>query len=474
MQVERSGFLRVLLALSVLLGCSCSSTPKTVKSDELKPVKENSQAAPVEVKAPVEIVYTAQATQESREAIEAALEQAREGRNDEAIAALEAVLASDKQAFLAAFNLGVLLDQSGQSQRARAMYERSLEIEPEFGPALVNLVRQELREGKSALSTAERYIAQRPENLELQYAKVEALIGMRAYSDAVSLCQTLMRQDEANTRLRYYMALSHYLAGRERLAEFILVQTLEINPDDAEARYLLGQVYLSLELRPKAREQVGLAVSLKPDYPEAQNAMGLFYFETREFEEAEAAFRTALRYAPSFKEAMLNLGNTLKAQLRGDEAEKAYLEALKAEEGWADAHFSLGMLYLADVIPLSGISGMPRLEKAKAEFELARDTQDEAEREEVAEFLAKTEKAIGILQAEIELQQMEQGGTDPFAEEDPFGDASPEADGFDGDGFEGDGFEGDGFEGDGGGSDGGGSDGTTPELTDPSDDDGWE
>jgi len=405
----------------------CSSTPKQI--EEPNKAVEKKAEGPVEIKKePIKVVYTAKASDESNERIDAALALADEGKVSEATSQLQKVLSDDAEAFLAAYNLGVLSDQAGEARTAAQFYEKALDIEPDFSPALLNLIRTKIRTGEDYEATAKLWVDRRPDNIFHKIAQLEALVAAGRYDDTIDQARVVLKRDEANVRARYYLAAANFKAKKYRLAEYIIGQAVEMDPSDPEIQFLQGQVYLHLDNQIRAQEYFRNAVDLRGDYPEAQNALGLMIYNTRNFEDAESAFLTAIKYSPNYKDAHLNLGNALKAQGRGDEAEAAYLKAISFDQNWADAHFALGALYLAtEVISLSSFSGMARLEKAKSTLQKARDLWDDEEGTELPDqFIAKANKAIEILQAEDELKKIEQeGGGD-----DPFGDGANDADSF--------------------------------------------
>lgn len=425
--------LRHILVMAVLLSLAvgCSSTPKPVEDNPVKKVeKKDDSPEIVKKKEPIKVVYAAKAKDASNGQIDAAVAMADEGNAAGALSKLKSVLDDDGDAFLAAYNLGVLYDQAGETRKAVEYYEKALDIEPDFSPALLNLIRIKVRTGEDYEGVAKLWVERRPENIFHKIAQLEALVAAGRYDDTIDLARAVLKRDEANVRARYYLAAANFKAKRYRLSEYIATQALEMDAEDPELHFLRGQLYLQFDDQIRAQASFREAVELRPDYPEAQNALGLMVYNTRNFEEAEAAFSVAIKYSPNYKEAYLNLGNALKAQGRGDEAEAAYLKALSFDDKWADAEFALGALYLAtEVIALSKHSGMERLESAQTTLKKARDLWDEEEGTELPDqFIAKAKKAIEILKAEEELKLLEQqgGGGDPFGDSggdaDPFGD----------------------------------------------------
>lgn len=345
------------------------------------------------------------------------------GQSEEARRALESVIKAEPKAYAAHYNLGLLDERAGKFDSAALSYRKALEIESDFSPALLNLVRMELRQGKDALGTAESYIKKSPNNFEHQYAKLEALLGSGKDKEAVEIIRVLLKKDEASTRLRYYMGLAEYHQGRYLLSQFVLEQALSIATDDPEIYFLKSLVDLKLENSIEAQKSVDRAIELNPHYLEALWLKGIMSYETRNITQARELFTRAMAENPTLPAMYLNLGNVLKTQGLADEAEQRLKEAESLAPKDGDVKFSLGTLYLSlDGLKLKSTSGMPRLKLAMQYFEQAKGLWTQKEQRALAdEFIAKTKRAEEILQAEIDAAEL---GADPFAS-DPFGDQAP-------------------------------------------------
>jgi tetratricopeptide (TPR) repeat protein len=399
--------------LSLLLILTCAAACTTPTPEVVHPT-----SAPTNTPkdAPPSVNY--QETSDSTRAdIDKALTLSANGQTDAALSALHATLDADPKAFLAAYNIAVLLDQQDKPQDAASFYERTLSIEPDFTPALLNLARITIRDGNSPLDLIDRHIALRPDNIGHKLTRLDALIALGRPEDAIADARAVLKLDEANARARYYLAYAHYLRNRFPLSQFIINGALEIDQADPEIFFLSGLIHISLEELPEAAENFRRATELRPDFPEAQNALGLSLYRIRDFDGAEAAFSAAIKYEPTLHEAYLNLGNTLKALARGDDSERAYLKALELKPSWPDAHFSLGTLYLAiDAVPLSAFGStsddkLKRLDVARAKIEEAQKlwSNDPPNSKLAAEFITKVERNV---EAVNEAKFFEEGSWD--------------------------------------------------------------
>ena len=400
--------LLIASSLSLLACGGAQSKPTPAKAPPVVQKPKEPKLIPKKPQAPPPEVVLKRSKEETSRSIEAALNKAMKGDNAGALAALEDVLAKDNAAFLAAYNIGIFRDQANEVDAARRSYERSLEIEPAFSPALLNLVRLRLREGdqQAALSLADRYLTDQPENVGHHLARLEVILAMEKPRELIEAARRVLTIDEANARARYYLAYAHYQLGRYPLAEYIVLGALEVDAMDPEGYFLKGLVLTKLDKPLDATKAFEQAVALRRDYPEALNALALSRYKAREFDEAENYLLAALKQMPHMKEAHLNLGNVYKAKGLGDNAEASYKTAIELDPQWPDAHFALGSLFLAvDVIKLATFqttnsAKLERLSTARAKIEEAGRLWGE-DREGQAltkQFVAKVEKNVALVE----------------------------------------------------------------------------
>ena len=122
-------------------------------------------------------------------------------------------------------------------------------------------------------------------------------------------------------------------------------QVIASKPDNAEAHYNLGTLYLQRHDASSARLYLEKAVQLKPAHAEAWNNLGMIAAEEGRTDEAVQDFQQCLSYRPDFVIALLNLGNLYRRQKQFADAEELLSNAIQAEPENPEAHYSLGMLY---------------------------------------------------------------------------------------------------------------------------------
>jgi len=122
-------------------------------------------------------------------------------------------------------------------------------------------------------------------------------------------------------------------------------QVIAAKPENGEAYYNLGTLYLRKNDLLEARRYLEQAVKLRPEYPEAWNNLGMIAAQQNQLEEAIGNFRRSLALRPDYVTALLNLGNIDRRQGNIAEASRRLNRAAELEPQNAEANYSLGMLY---------------------------------------------------------------------------------------------------------------------------------
>lgn len=355
------------------------------------------------------------AVDDSATDVENALEQADKGNTSLAITSLKSTVKKYPKSFIAHYDLGILYERQSDDIQARAEYRSALSVEPNFTPALIQLVRLDIRNNNisGANSIADQYIKDNPKTFDHNYAKIEVLIANKDYDEAITLCRSLLQKDEANATLRYYLAATEYERGRYRLAEFIIGESLEIDPNDPEALFMRARIHQALSeedvsLVPSIASDLDRVIDLNPDHLEALWMRGVIYYEASNYRKAEEYFRAMIELSPKTVSGYINLANTLKTLDRGPEAEKLLKQAKTLDPNNGLVDFSLGTLYLnTELIKLPNMKEMDRLKLARVQFENAQKNWTSKDDIELAKgYIRTTDDAIESLQAMLDAEAL--------------------------------------------------------------------
>ena len=130
----------------------------------------------------------------------------------------------------------------------------------------------------------------------------------------------------------------------------VLERMLELRPDDASVRRLLGRIYLKLERFEDAISALKAAQLQAPDekisddLAVAYRAAGVNYAKRGDTVKANEYLLESIRLSPTNSDAYTDYGVLLGGMGKVDEAASKFEEAIRLSEKNADAHNNLGLL----------------------------------------------------------------------------------------------------------------------------------
>jgi len=218
------------------------------------------------------------------------------GRLDEAGAAIREqirVLPKSPQPHVV---LGGILQQQNQAAGARMAFERALELDPNYVPAVAALVDLDRRERHfdAALTRVQAQISKTPDLADLRLIEATVFIDKGKWLDA----------------------------------ERTLKKAIEVKPDLPRAYELLIFVYTSSNRLPEAARQLEETLAAKPDDLRARQLSGIVYGQLGEYQKSAEAYERVLAVAPGSSISLNNLANLYAERL--NRLDRAYELATKA------------------------------------------------------------------------------------------------------------------------------------------------
>jgi tetratricopeptide (TPR) repeat protein len=346
----------------------------------------------------------------ARKDLDAGISAARDGDASEAEQRFQSAVGRDTSAYPALYNLGVLADRQGNEKSAIDYYGRALGVLPDYEPAARGIATIYLRRGQAqhAVSIVEPLADRYRANLEMQALYAELLVEVRRFDEAWMAARRALKCDERFVPALIALIKASRSQGRDELADSILDQALEVNPQVAELHFLDGE---RLKKEPgQLREAMAAyqkAVELRPDYAEARMALGIQLLAGGNYEGALGHFQAAERLVPTLAAVHVNLGDASRALERWSDAQAAYRQALALQPKLPEAHYGLGLLFLTAGGDFPGLDELTAYEKAVDEFKtyraemgarLSKDDQSE-------EYLRDLDRMIKRVRRRMEREQ---------------------------------------------------------------------
>jgi Flp pilus assembly protein TadD/peroxiredoxin len=170
---------------------------------------------------------------------------------------------------------------------------------------------------------------------------------------ALPFAGTLYEKD-AFQRNDFTYGVALFQRGYLEQAAASFQQVIAAKPNEPEAYYNLGTLYLRKNSFAEARQYLEQTVKLRPNYPEAWNNLGMIAAQQGQAGDAIRNFQQSLLLRPDYAIALLNLGNVYRRQGNFADAEKPLKRALELEPENPEVNYNLGMLYaLQEQLPLA-------------------------------------------------------------------------------------------------------------------------
>jgi Flp pilus assembly protein TadD len=164
------------------------------------------------------------------------------------------------------YNLGLAFAEIGKFDEAVAHFEKALEVDPNFGLALLNMGSTRRRQGRmvEALGFDQRAVQALPKLPQAHAELGLALAGQKKTEDAVKELGEAVRLDPADPYARTDLGL--VLAQTGKISEGIdmLHEALRLNPNSAEAHNNLGIILLATGKTRESIPEFETALRLNP------------------------------------------------------------------------------------------------------------------------------------------------------------------------------------------------------------------
>lgn len=163
----------------------------------------------------------------------------------------------DKDNISITHNLALLCQELGYYQRSTGYYEKLIakRPKPEYYMVLANIY-ETLNDEKNTIRILSEGSNAYPGNRDLVFKLLNILLNRNDYNDIINFTTQALKLDENNINLNYLAGFSYEMTGNIPKAEEYYKAILNINPNNYEANYALGLLYLNLYLKDKGKDNL--------------------------------------------------------------------------------------------------------------------------------------------------------------------------------------------------------------------------
>jgi predicted O-linked N-acetylglucosamine transferase (SPINDLY family) len=245
----------------------------------------------------------------------------------------------------ALFNLGYQHHQSGDLNRARECYEKTLQVLPGHINAwhLLGVLLVQAHEPEAALPCFNRAIALKPDTPLFHANHGKALTDLGQWDAALKALDSALQGDPGLIQAHNNRGVVLRQLGRLRESLSSFERALALDPRHGESWSNLGISLMKLNIHQDAIFAFERATDLRPQDADARHNLGVAHLEQRQPNAAIAHLREAIALRPDFAAAYYHLGNALLQASEPSQAIAPYRKAIALIPDYAEAHLHLAI-----------------------------------------------------------------------------------------------------------------------------------
>jgi tetratricopeptide (TPR) repeat protein len=217
----------------------------------------------------------------------------------------ETTLERNPESWVAHLNLGIILDEAGETEKSLVHLQRARELKPNFPETLNTLgnVLNRLGRSREALPWLEQAVKLQPRFAAAHNGRGAALMSLGRAEEGITAFRRAVELDPtwALPRLNLAWAMANHGRVTEAMVEFEQVRRLQ--PELAEAETKWGLAWVLHGQVDEALPHLKRAVALQPDDPDVHHNLARVLLRAGQRTAAIAQFETVLRLNPNHNAA---------------------------------------------------------------------------------------------------------------------------------------------------------------------------
>jgi tetratricopeptide (TPR) repeat protein len=295
----------------------------------------------------------------------------REGRLDDAVAGLQAVVKASPTFAEAHFNLGLVYQQQGKYEDAIASFQKALKIKPRLHGANLFLGISELRLNHfdQAVAALQKETTAYPKEAPAWMWLGVVWLAEEKPEKAIEALDAAYKLDPANTDVLYHRGRAHLQVSKDSY-----LQMFKLDPKSWRVHQVLAQTDAESEHHEEAVAEYLEAIKLAPQQPGLHEELGTEYRILVKLPEAEAAFRQELEIDPNNVLARYKLGVMMVEKGEAKDGKQLIEDALKDKPGLRNSDYNLGRAEMQLGNDEKAVDDFKRALKGDSEAEIIRQS----------------------------------------------------------------------------------------------------
>lgn len=267
-----------------------------------------------------------------------------------AISAYEKLIGIRPDMDTAHLGLGIVNVQMMKWKEAIAPLEKSLQLNSDNKEAYLYLgkAHKELRQFSESEAAYEKYLETNPANAWEIYKELgEAQLELEQYDKAIVSFEKAVKINAQDIKINTELANAYKGAKQYQKAEETLMNLSKLSPEDTKI-YVnnIIRMYDEAGMGEKAIAASRKLIELEPDNADAYYNLGYMFVKQENFKDAVTEFQKAIELRPNFEYAYTNLGYCYTKLKKYKESIEVYKKLVSLNPQNGEAWLSIGIGYM--------------------------------------------------------------------------------------------------------------------------------
>ncbi|MCK4759269.1 MAG: tetratricopeptide repeat protein [Candidatus Aminicenantes bacterium] len=269
---------------------------------------------------------------------------------ERAILAYEKVISMDASRDKAYYGMGMVYIKMRRFEKALPYLEKAVELNPIYKDAFyyIGSALQDLKKFESAADAYKKYLESNPENAwEAYYRMAVCYVELENYDEAIAAFQASMKEKPDEVRIGYDLAQVYERSKQYDKAEETYRKISQVMPEDPIRPYRVMLMMYDKAKMPDKAIQIAVEITqMDPNNYEAFYNLGYMYMNTKKYNAAIAAFSKAMELNPGYEYTYSNIGYIYYLQKKYQQSINVYKKLVEIVPDNANSWYFIGVNYM--------------------------------------------------------------------------------------------------------------------------------
>jgi len=253
----------------------------------------------------------------------------------------------NNEAYFQIGNAYEALRDFAKAAKAYQNYINSGPEKPETAYYNLAICQVELTQFAEAIGSFQEALKEKPQDLMINQKMAQACKSAGQYDKAAGIYMNLSKINPENAKIYLNNIIKIYdEANMPDKAIEATNKLIELDPNDADAVYNLGYMYIKLDKHSEAIEPFKRAIEIRPDFKYAYSNLGFCYTKLKRYKDSIEVYKKLVEVDPEDADGWLSIGIGYMYQKNFSSAAEPLEKAVELRPDHAVSLYNLAIVYL--------------------------------------------------------------------------------------------------------------------------------